>query len=110
MEQISLSLQKQPNHIRNYREPFTQRPKKVSYSQVQNASISEELTTFSMISVEEAGGKALPCILDVRNEEQVKSVVKSAVEKVATVTHYAIRIERPLNFCLCFSLAVSISW
>lgn len=32
--------------------------------------------------VEEAGGKALPCILDVRDEAQVKSVVKSAVEKV----------------------------
>lgn len=32
--------------------------------------------------VEEAGGKALPCVLDVRDEQQVKSVVKTAVEKV----------------------------
>lgn len=32
--------------------------------------------------VEEAGGKALPCILDVRDEAQVKAVVKCAVEKV----------------------------
>ncbi|XP_031638024.1 hydroxysteroid dehydrogenase-like protein 2 [Contarinia nasturtii] len=31
--------------------------------------------------IEEAGGKALPLILDVRDEQQVKSVVKSAVEK-----------------------------
>lgn len=34
--------------------------------------------------VEEAGGKALPCILDVRDEQQVKSAVKAAVEKVNT--------------------------
>lgn len=33
-------------------------------------------------SVEEAGGKALPLILDVRDEQQVKSVVQSAVDKV----------------------------
>lgn len=32
--------------------------------------------------VEEAGGKALPCILDVRDEQQAKSVVKAAVDKV----------------------------
>lgn len=32
--------------------------------------------------MEEAGGKALPCILDVRDEQQTKSVVKTAVEKV----------------------------
>ncbi|XP_055306295.1 hydroxysteroid dehydrogenase-like protein 2 [Sitodiplosis mosellana] len=31
--------------------------------------------------IEEAGGKALPLILDVRDEQQVKSVVKTAVEK-----------------------------
>lgn len=35
-----------------------------------------------VLVVEEAGGKALPCILDVRDEAQVKSVVRSAVEKV----------------------------
>lgn len=37
---------------------------------------------FLWFSVEEAGGKALPCVLDVRDEQQVKSVVKTAVEKV----------------------------
>ena len=37
---------------------------------------------FLRFSVEEAGGKALPCVLDVRDEQQVKSVVKTAVEKV----------------------------
>lgn len=31
--------------------------------------------------IEEAGGKALPCIVDVRDEAQVKSAVQSAVEK-----------------------------
>lgn len=35
-----------------------------------------------IVIVEEAGGKALPCILDVRDEAQIKSVVKKAVEKV----------------------------
>lgn len=33
-------------------------------------------------SVEEAGGKALPCIVDVRDENQVRAAIKSAVEKV----------------------------
>lgn len=32
--------------------------------------------------VEEAGGKALPCIVDVRDENQVRSAIKSAVDKV----------------------------
>lgn len=31
--------------------------------------------------IEEAGGKALPCIVDVRDEQQVKSAVEAAVEK-----------------------------
>ncbi|XP_055913567.1 hydroxysteroid dehydrogenase-like protein 2 [Eupeodes corollae] len=31
--------------------------------------------------IEKAGGKALPCIVDVRDENQVKSAVKMAVEK-----------------------------
>ncbi|KAK7100664.1 hydroxysteroid dehydrogenase-like protein 2 [Littorina saxatilis] len=31
--------------------------------------------------VEDAGGKALPCIVDIRNEEQVASAVKEAVKK-----------------------------
>lgn len=31
--------------------------------------------------VEKAGGKALPCIVDVRDEQQVKAAVKAAVDK-----------------------------
>ncbi|KAI4456914.1 hydroxysteroid dehydrogenase-like protein 2 [Holotrichia oblita] len=31
--------------------------------------------------IEQAGGKALPCIVDVRNEEQVKAAVQAAVKK-----------------------------
>ncbi|XP_070505381.1 hydroxysteroid dehydrogenase-like protein 2 [Chironomus tepperi] len=31
--------------------------------------------------IEDAGGKALPCIVDVRDEAQIKSAVKSAVDK-----------------------------
>jgi len=31
--------------------------------------------------VEEAGGKALPCIVDIRDEQQVKNAVKAAAEK-----------------------------
>ena len=33
------------------------------------------------LSVEEAGGKCLPCIVDVRDEGQVKSAVSEAVKK-----------------------------
>lgn len=32
-------------------------------------------------TVEAAGGKALPCIVDVRDEEQISSAVEKAVEK-----------------------------
>lgn len=35
-----------------------------------------------MCTVEEAGGKALPCIVDVRDENQVRSAVELAVSKV----------------------------
>ena len=31
--------------------------------------------------VKAAGGKALPCIVDVRDEEQISSAVEKAVEK-----------------------------
>lgn len=37
--------------------------------------------TFFIYIVEEAGGKALPCIVDVRDEAQVRSAVKQAVDK-----------------------------
>lgn len=40
------------------------------------------LNALSNFLVEEAGGKALPLVLDVRDEQQVKSVVQHAVEKV----------------------------
>lgn len=40
------------------------------------------LNVLSNFLVEEAGGKALPLILDVRDEQQVKSVVQNAVDKV----------------------------
>lgn len=32
-------------------------------------------------TVEKAGGKALPCVVDVRDEMQVKTAVESAVKK-----------------------------
>lgn len=37
------------------------------------------------VTVEKIGGKALPCILDVRDEVAVKAAVKSAVDKVSCV-------------------------
>lgn len=45
---------------------------------------SYRLLILSIFTVEEAGGKAFPCILDVRDEQQVKAVVKSAVQKVGS--------------------------
>jgi NADP-dependent 3-hydroxy acid dehydrogenase YdfG len=33
------------------------------------------------ISVEAAGGKCLPCVVDVRDEKQVRSAVEAAVKK-----------------------------
>lgn len=31
--------------------------------------------------MEDVGGKCLPCIVDIRNEDEVQAAVKSAVEK-----------------------------
>ena len=39
------------------------------------------IKNFIYLLVEAAGGKALPCVVDVRNEEQIKSAVESAVKK-----------------------------
>lgn len=36
---------------------------------------------FLFLTVEEAGGKALPCVVDVRDEGQVQSAVDNAVKK-----------------------------
>lgn len=43
--------------------------------------IFRDLLTFFNIPVEKAGGKALACIVDVRNEDQVKAAIKAAVDK-----------------------------
>lgn len=37
--------------------------------------------TFALFAVEAAGGKALPCIVDVRDENQVRAAVQQAVDK-----------------------------
>lgn len=37
---------------------------------------------FIFVLVEDAGGKALPCIVDVRDELAVRAAIKSAAEKV----------------------------
>lgn len=34
-----------------------------------------------MVSVEDAGGQAFPCVVDIRNEDQVKNAVDEAVQK-----------------------------
>ena len=36
---------------------------------------------FHIISVEAAGGQCLPCIVDIRSEDQVKAAVEAAVDK-----------------------------
>lgn len=38
-------------------------------------------SSFYLTTVEEAGGKALPCIVDIRSEEQVAEAVKQAANK-----------------------------
>lgn len=38
------------------------------------------LQRFHFILVEEAGGKCLPCVVDVRNESQIIDAVKNAVD------------------------------
>lgn len=39
------------------------------------------LSIFLYISVEAAGGKALACVVDIRDEQQIGEAVQKAVEK-----------------------------
>lgn len=48
-----------------------------NHQNIQNATFS----FYHYLLVEEAGGKALPCIVDVRDEAQVANAVDSAVKK-----------------------------
>lgn len=43
--------------------------------------IFKQIYYFFQFPVEKAGGKALACIVDVRNEEQIKAAIKTAVDK-----------------------------
>ena len=56
--------------------------KSFGLNEIGQVNVALGIIIFALIEVEEAGGKALPLILDVRDEQQVKSVVKTAVEKV----------------------------
>ena len=42
-------------------------------------------TLFFLVVVESKGGKALPCIVDIQSEEQVKSAFDQAVDKFGGV-------------------------
>ena len=42
--------------------------------------------------VEEAGGKALACVVDVRDEEQIRSAVEQAVAKFGGIERYELEI------------------
>lgn len=44
-------------------------------------SVIKFLTTYFFL-VEAAGGKALPCIVDIRDEKQVQKAVDDAIKKV----------------------------
>lgn len=44
----------------------------------------------SHVSVEQAGGKALPCIVDIRDERQVGEAVQKAVDKFGGKTPHDI--------------------
>lgn len=45
------------------------------------AYLNNRLLISLIVSVEEAGGQALPCIVDVRDENQVRQAVQMAVDK-----------------------------
>lgn len=56
--------------------------------------------------VEDAGGRCLPCVVDIRNEEQVEVAVKSAVEKFggidilvnnASAIHLTTTVDTPMK-------------
>lgn len=72
---MSWLLPKQRNHTQNYPAPSTPHAKKVSYS-----TLTFFLLTFTFL-VEKAGGKSLACVVDVRDEKQVRSAVEAAVAK-----------------------------
>ena len=45
-----------------------------------------------LCAVEEAGGKALACVVDVRDEEQIRSAVEQAVAKFGGIEIYEVEV------------------
>jgi NAD(P)-dependent dehydrogenase (short-subunit alcohol dehydrogenase family) len=81
MEQTLLSLPKQTSPTQNSLAPFILQRKKVSGQKGKSFFINYKYAfeCMSIVSVEAAGGKCLPCTVDIRSEEQVKEAVEKAV-------------------------------
>lgn len=125
MEPISWWPQRLPNRIRSCPELFTRLPKKVRAmtcgkyrvaNRNDNNANAFDPFCLCVCAVEAVGGKALPCIVDVRDENQVRSAIKSAVEKVCTRKWMTIKIDCTANSLIVslrsvdFSLAALTFW
>ena len=60
--------------------------------------------------MEKAGGKCLPCVVDIRDDSQLESAVNSAVEKFggidivvnnASAIHLSHTVDTPMKRCVC---------
>jgi len=71
---ILLLLLKQQNRIQNYQEQFIQQLKKVRF-------FVKKYFVYFYHLVEKAGGKCLPCVVDVREEQTVIKAFEEAAKK-----------------------------
>lgn len=53
--------------------------------------------------MEAAGGKALACVVDIRDEQQIGEAVEKAV---STFGGGSVVVARPLNVCVCVAVVV----
>ena len=81
-EPILYWLLRQQNHTLNCLVPYTLPPKKVNsllvflayYNNIQSIGLNKKL-------VEEAGGNCLPCMVDIRYEDQVVKAMEEGAKK-----------------------------
>lgn len=64
---------------------------------------------FLAVSVEAAGGKALACVVDIRDEQQIEEAVQKAVDKFGGLQFLLLYKPRELFYVLILIIVISVS-
>ena len=70
-----------------------------------------------LCAVEKAGGKCLPCVVDIRDDDQLESAVNQTVERFggidilvnnASAIHLTGTVDTPMKRCVCVCVCVHV--